>query len=130
MQFPSRPFIARIDSIFAFDLIVTFILSNTTPTKAYFDKFPPFSNDIAVAQLPRIHLPKLLANEKAESDVLFDASRKLGFFLLDFEGCEEGETFLKNAETMFDIGKEINETDTEEMMKYAYHPPHSLFGKY
>ncbi|KAF8847922.1 Clavaminate synthase-like protein [Acephala macrosclerotiorum] len=98
------------------------------PTKSYFDKFPPFPNDIAAAQLPRIHLSKLLANDKTESNALFEASRKLGLFLLDFEDCEEGETFLKNAETMFDINKEMNETDIEEMMKYAYHPPHSLFG--
>ncbi|CZR59440.1 related to gibberellin 20-oxidase [Phialocephala subalpina] len=98
------------------------------PTKAYFDKYPPFPDDIPVAQLTRIHLSKLLANEKTESDAFFSASRKLGFFLLDFEGSEEGEAFLKNAEIMFDINKEVNETDVDEMMKYAYRPPHSLFG--
>jgi len=71
---------------------------------------------------------KLLNDEKNESDALFKACRSMGFFLLDFEGCSEGEGFLKKAEAMFDLNDEVNAVDIDELMKYAYQPPHSLFG--
>ena len=49
-------------------------------------------------------------------------------FLLDFEGCHEGETFLKGVETMFDINEEVNDIEVDNLMKYAHQSPHSLFG--
>ncbi len=98
------------------------------PTKNYFEEIPAFPSNIETAELPRIRLGRLLSGQKTESDALFEASRKLGFFLLDFEGCTEGESFLRQAETMFKLNKEVNDMDVDELMKYAYHPPHSLFG--
>lgn len=98
------------------------------PTQAYFDKYPSFPSDVPVAQLPRLSFAKLLAHEESESEALFEACRAMGFFLLDFQGCPEGEAFLKKAETMFDINEEVNAMDVDELMKYAYQPPHSLFG--
>lgn len=98
------------------------------PTQAYFDRYPPFPGDVPVAKLPRLSFAKLLARDESESDALFEACRAMGFFLLDFQGCPEGESFLKKAETMFDINEEVNAMDVGELMKYAYRPPHSLFG--
>lgn len=98
------------------------------PTKSYFERFPAFPSDVEVAELPRLRLERLLSNEKTESDALFEASRKWGFFLLDFEGCTEGESFLRLAEMLFKANEEVHDMDVDELMKYAYHPPHSLFG--
>lgn len=98
------------------------------PTQKYFNKYPPFPSDILTTQLPRLSLSKLLNNDEAESDALFKACRSMGFFLLDFQGCAEGETFLKRAEKMFDLNEEVNAIDVDELMKHAYQPPHSLFG--
>ena len=35
---------------------------------------------------------------------------------------------LKHAETAFDLNKKILELDQEELTKYAFQPPASLFG--
>jgi len=98
------------------------------PTQAYFKKYPAFPSDIPTAQLPRLSLSKLLDHEKDESDALFKACRTMGFFLLDFEGCSEGEGFLKKAEAMFDPNEEVSAVDVDELLRYSYRPPHSLFG--
>jgi hypothetical protein len=98
------------------------------PTQTYFGKFPQFPSDLPVAKLPRISFSKLLENDNNESDALFESSRSLGFFLLDFEGNIEGREFLGNAERMFDINEEVNALDQDELLKYAYKPPTSLFG--
>jgi isopenicillin N synthase-like dioxygenase len=98
------------------------------PTQAYFDKYPTFPSDISVAKLPRLSFAKLLVHEENESNALFEACRAMGFFLLDFQGCVEGEEFLKKAETMFGLNEQVNAMDVDELMKYAYKPPHSLFG--
>jgi len=98
------------------------------PTQTYFDKYPSFPKHVLTAQLPRLSFSKLLDNDRNESDALFKACRSMGFFLLDFEGCSEGVGFLKKAEAMFDLNEKVNAMDVEELLKYAYQPPHSLFG--
>jgi hypothetical protein len=98
------------------------------PTPAYFAKYPKFPSDISVAKLPILSLSKLLSNDKEESDALFEASCAFGFFLIDLSDDSSGEEFLKNAESMFDINEEVHNLSTDELMKYAYKPPISLFG--
>ncbi|PQE18295.1 2OG-Fe(II) oxygenase family protein [Rutstroemia sp. NJR-2017a WRK4] len=98
------------------------------PTPSYFSKYPQFPSDIAVAKLPVLSLSKLLSKDDAESDALFEASRTLGFFLIDLSNDSFGEEFLRNAESMFDLNEEVHGLSTEELMKYAYKPPTSLFG--
>jgi hypothetical protein len=98
------------------------------PTQNYFNKYPAFPSDVPTAQLPRLSLSKLLDYDNAESDALFKACRSMGFFLLDFQGCTEGEMFLQRAERMFDLNEEVNALDVDKLMKHAYQPPHSLFG--
>lgn len=98
------------------------------PTERYFNKFPPFPSDVPIAKLPRLSYAKLLARDEAESVALFDASRASGFFLLDFDTCLEGQKFLEHAERMFEINEQVNAMEQDELMKYAYKPPHHLFG--
>ncbi|KAI0159975.1 putative oxidoreductase [Hypoxylon sp. FL1284] len=98
------------------------------PTQAYFDQFPPFPDDVQTAGLQRVSFAKLLSQDEAEAKTLFEACRAWGFFVLDFEGCEEGQSFLQKAEDMFELDKELNSMDVAELMNYAYKPPHSLFG--
>jgi isopenicillin N synthase-like dioxygenase len=98
------------------------------PTKEYFDRYPTFPSNVPVAELPRLSFAKLQNHDRKESDALFDACRAMGFFLLDFQGCSEGEAFLREAERMFDLNEEVNALDGHELMKYHYNPPHSLFG--
>lgn len=98
------------------------------PTQSYFSQFPPFPDDVPIAQLPHVVYKKLLAADVAESTALFDAFRTTGFCLLDLQGCSEGETLLKEAEKVFKLNQEIHDLDLEEKMKYAFQPPKSLFG--
>ncbi|KAH9996193.1 putative oxidoreductase [Xylariaceae sp. FL0662B] len=98
------------------------------PTQAYFDQYPSFPNDVQTAELQRVSFAKLLSHDAAEAKILFEACRAWGFFVLDFEGCEEGESFIQLAMDMFELDKEVNSMDVEELMKYAYKVPHSLFG--
>jgi hypothetical protein len=115
---------------FPSQIIHTFIGTSfnlKTPTKAYFDKHPSFPNDVPAAELLRLSFAKLLGDEKNESDALFEACRAMGF-LLEFEGCPEGETFLKRVENLFSIHDEVNTMEVDKLMKYADQLPHSLFG--
>ncbi|KAI6083532.1 putative oxidoreductase [Hypoxylon rubiginosum] len=98
------------------------------PTQAYFDQYPSFPDDVQTAELQRVSFAKLLSQDSAEAKTLFEACRAWGFFVLDFEGCEEGQSFLQSAADMFELDKEVNSMDVEELMKYAYKPPYSLFG--
>lgn len=98
------------------------------PTTDYFNRFPPFPNDIPIARLPRVSFGKLLADDAAESEQLFRACRENGFFLVDLRGSGEGETMLKDAETAFDLSEKIFEIDQQELAKDAFKPPTSLFG--
>lgn len=56
------------------------------PTQRYFAKHAPFPGDLAVAQLPRLSLKKILDHNAEEIDLLFEAATGSGFFLLDFTG--------------------------------------------
>ncbi|KAI2616270.1 putative oxidoreductase [Hypoxylon sp. NC1633] len=98
------------------------------PTQAYFDQYPSFPDDVHTAELQRVSFAKLLSHDAAEAKALFEACRAWGFIALDLEGCEEGQSFIQMAADMFELDKEVNSMDVEELMKYAYKPPYSLFG--
>lgn len=98
------------------------------PTKSVFEKYPPFPDDVQCAELQRISFAKLLAQDVSESNALFEACRAWGFFVFDFQGCPEGEAFIQKAAAMFDLNEKIHDMKVEDLMNYAYKPPHSLFG--
>ncbi|KAL8711895.1 MAG: hypothetical protein Q9220_003839 [cf. Caloplaca sp. 1 TL-2023] len=97
------------------------------PTLEKFAKVPPFPSDVPIIDLERLKFPKLLLNDRDESQKLFRACRETGFFLLDLRGCEEGETMLKHAERVFDLNEEIHKLDENELKQYPSHPPADLF---
>ena len=78
--------------------------------------------------LTRVSLSKLLDNDDSESKKLFQACMETGFFVLDLTSSHEGELMLKYAKDVFDLNEKLHEVDQEELMKYAYKPPKSLFG--
>ena len=98
------------------------------PTIYIFEKYPPFPNDVECAELQRISFAKLLAQDASESDALFKACKEWGFFVFDFQGCPEGEAFIQKAAAMLELDIEIHKMKVEELVNYAYKPPHSLFG--
>ncbi|OTA98544.1 hypothetical protein M426DRAFT_69610 [Hypoxylon sp. CI-4A] len=98
------------------------------PTQALFDRYPSFPDGVQTASLQHVNFAKLLSHDDAEANILFQACRALGFFILDLTTCEEGQAFINLAADMFELDEEIHSVDAEELMKYAYKPPHSLFG--
>ncbi|KIX09251.1 uncharacterized protein Z518_00330 [Rhinocladiella mackenziei CBS 650.93] len=103
------------------------------PTSRFFDKIPPFPDEVPVADIPTISLPELIEEsrrlkERPVSETLFKACQLYGFFLLELEGSREGETLLKDAETMFDLSTELFALGDEVLERYAYQPPKNLLG--
>ena len=97
------------------------------PTAKLFDQIPPFPDDVPTVNLPHVSFAKLLSNVESESSKLFQACQAAGFIQLDLRGSAQGEVLLAEAETLFDISREVNDLSLDEKMKYAYKPP-SLFG--
>ena len=97
------------------------------PTAKLFSQIPPFPDDVPTADLPHVSLTKLLSNDESESSKLFQACRTAGFVQLNLKGSTEGEALLTEAETLFNVNREVNDLSMEEKMRYAYKPP-NLFG--
>ncbi|KAL8658847.1 MAG: hypothetical protein Q9226_000737 [Calogaya cf. arnoldii] len=98
------------------------------PTEEYFARFPPFPSDVPVVQLECLSFTKLLANDTAERQRLFQACQDIGFFLVNLRGTDEGETMLKHAERAFKLTEQIHKLDQDELKQYAFKPPADLFG--
>lgn len=98
------------------------------PTYQYFDKLPPFPNDVLMVDLPHLSFSKLLSRDNGESKKLFEACRTHGFFLLDLQDTPDGETLLREAEKMFELNRAIHDLEMVEKMKFAFQPAKSLFG--
>ncbi len=90
------------------------------PRDDIFDKYPSFPENIAVAELSRLSLWKLLENDAHESEELFRACKETGFFLLDLTASNAGETVLNDADNAFKISREIFDIDQEEQAKYPF----------
>jgi len=92
------------------------------PTAKHFASCPPFPDDVPIASISRISLAKLLANDAAESEALFKASKDTGFLLLDLKGSENGEIVLKEVEAAFETSKMFYDCSLEEKSKYPLLP--------
>ena len=73
------------------------------PSETRFSGYPAFPSDAPGVKLPRVSLSKLADGDRTESDVLFQACRQHGFFLLKLTSSSEGQQLLKDAESMFDV---------------------------
>lgn len=99
------------------------------PRASQFNQYPPFPEDVALADVPRLSLSKLLENDILESERLFRACREIGFFLLDLTGSRAGESMLDYTEKVFDLGQKIFGLGQEELMKTSTVPKEGLhFG--
>ena len=88
------------------------------------DKYPPFpdDNEFKTIELQTISLKKVLDNDDAESDRVFEACKTRGFFYLELAGCESGEVINKGAddicrvaERFFQLPQEVK--DKQRMQK-------------
>lgn len=98
------------------------------PTREFFARNPPFPSDVPVVQLECLSFTKLLANDAAECQRLFQTCQYIGFFLVNLRGSDEGETMLKHAERAFDLTEQIHRVDQDTLKKYSFKPPTDLFG--
>lgn len=65
----------------------------------------PFPKNVPTAPLLRISLSKLSNHDEEESKRFFEACKDLGFFYLDLGGTLEGQSILKDANNLFDVGE-------------------------
>lgn len=73
------------------------------------DQYPPFPSDLPTASLEAISLDALQSSPPSalESSKLFAACRELGFFYLDFNGSQLGESILREAEELHSLQQEF-----------------------
>lgn len=93
-----------------------------------FHTYPAFPADVPFADLPRVSLQKLLANDDDEFKALFESCRSVGFFLLDLSGQEIGEAFTRDIDILLELAQQTMALPEEEKMKYHAKPPQRLFG--
>ena len=117
-----------------------------------FEGLPPFpDDDVLTVPLLRISLRRLILGDAHETERLWDACSKLGFFYLDARGAsgealdrshisngsksENGETTLtdgdaliRDADRLFKVSDELFSQPVEELSKYDFAAKGSYFG--
>lgn len=94
-----------------------------------FNNVPPFPSDVPTIDLRCPSYTKLLAEDVAESEQLFKSCKENGFFLLKLQGSNEGDEMLELARFAFQLSEDLSmKSDKEELEKYAWKPPGSIFG--
>ena len=83
------------------------------------EQHPPFPTDVPTAQVTRVSLSKLLSNDKAETDALFEACKTSGLFMVALDDGAQGEELIGDASNVFRAGEKIFDLDYDEKMKYA-----------
>lgn len=98
-----------------------------------FEAIPPFPDDLPTIDFKSIPLSGLMSGDPKAARDLFEASKVLGFFLLDLNGDALGEEIIAEIDTMFDLSK-ANFNQPEEVkagfpivpgknpLGYAYFP--------
>lgn len=89
---------------------------------------PSFPDDVPTAPLLRLSLQKLLENNDEESQCLFTACKNMGFFYLDLRGTAEGESILRDANKLFDVGEKLFDLELEEKQTYDFSAQKSYYG--
>lgn len=98
------------------------------PHFSEFNSNPPFPSDVPIAKLECISLIDLQNGNELESEALFHACKKDGFFLLDLRGDQMGERILAEAGKLFDMGKTLFDLPYETKMNYPMGGARSVFG--
>jgi len=92
------------------------------------NKYPPFPDDIDAAPLVSISLRKLEANDAAEADRLFEASKALGFFYLDMYDSELGHRVIRGSEGLNELQERWWALPNSEKDKYGRPHLHDFFA--
>jgi hypothetical protein len=90
--------------------------------------YPPFVEGVETAPLVSISLAKLEANDTAESQAFFKASKELGFFYLNMEGSALGEKIVFGAEQLNRVQQEFSNLPDEEKDQFAREKLDPFFG--
>lgn len=85
-----------------------------------FAQYPSFPNNVPVADVTRLSLSRLMAQDQAESELLYQSCRSSGFFLLDLQGNDSGQHLLEDVRQLRQISAELFDLKSEEKMKYSY----------
>lgn len=93
-----------------------------------FSDLAPFPDNVQTAPLLRLSLEKLLANDKAETQRLFQACEEIGFFYLNLQDSQTGSSLLKDADKLFQVGENLFDLDLAEKQKYDFSQQKSYFG--
>ncbi|KAK3705735.1 hypothetical protein LTR37_013178 [Vermiconidia calcicola] len=85
------------------------------------EQYPPFpdSPEFSSVQLETISLQKLIDHDTTEEDRVFEACKGRGFFYLDLAGPESGETILKGAGEIAQVGERFMALPADEKMKFT-----------
>lgn len=80
------------------------------------EQYPPFpsSPEFKTVDLETISLIKLLDQNAAEQDRVFQACKSRGFFYLELGGCESGETIIKGADDVCRMAEDFFRLPMEE----------------
>jgi isopenicillin N synthase-like dioxygenase len=97
-------------------------------SSAEFSHYPAFPANVPSAQLLRISLRKLFADDVDEMKALFESCRSVGFFLLHLSGSDAGEALVQDIDVLLELAQQTMALPEEEKMKYHAKPPQKLFG--
>ncbi|KAK6442568.1 hypothetical protein LTR95_001191 [Oleoguttula sp. CCFEE 5521] len=79
------------------------------------DDYPSFpQGDFTTVELETISLKKLLDEDAAEQDRVFQACKTRGFFYLELAGCESGETIRNGADNVARVAERFFQLPQEE----------------
>ena len=108
--------------------IEVFSFCSSMPTAKAFSQVLTFPDDVPVYELPRLTLRKLISNYAEQSKELFHSFREHGVALLDMQGSHEGESFLNEAEKMFEITRDVT-VRTHSRSRTTVRPPSPISAK-
>ena len=75
---------------------------------------PPFPKGLPTIDLPKISLSKLLNDDEAEAQKLFDICTRTGFFYLNLMDHSKGRKLWEAACVAYDVGKKAMATFSME----------------
>ncbi|KAL1967987.1 hypothetical protein VTN77DRAFT_2404 [Rasamsonia byssochlamydoides] len=93
-----------------------------------FPDLPPFPDDVPTAPLLRLSLEKLLKRDREEFERFCKTCEDIGFFYLDLQHSDQGESILADADQLFKVGEELFSLDLDEKKKYDFSKMNSYFG--
>lgn len=88
----------------------------------------PFPDDVSTAPLTTVRLEKLISGDQEEQRKVYKASKAIGFFYLDLQGCSEGQALLENADRLFDVAKDVFDLPLETKQHFDFAAEGKYFG--